>query len=139
MTARRPNHRLIKTLRTYTVEEAATLFEIHKITVRRWIKEGLPVINDRRPVLILGQVLYDFLRAKRAKRKQPCKSGEIYCVHCRAPKSPALNMADFKPVTQTMGNLTAICPDCDSIMNRRVSTAKLAQIKGKIDITFPQG
>jgi len=47
-------------------------------------------------------------------------------------------MADYQPVTAKFGNLTAICPDCNSIMNRRVSMAKLGQVRGKMDITFPQ-
>jgi hypothetical protein len=47
-------------------------------------------------------------------------------------------MADYKPITGTMGNLIAICPTCSSIMNRRSSLAKLEQVRGKIDITMPQ-
>jgi hypothetical protein len=35
--------------------------------------------------------------------------------------------------------LKAICPDCYSMMNRRVSMAKLEQVRGKLAITFPQG
>jgi hypothetical protein len=87
-------------------------------------------------MLILGVDLAAFLQARRAKHKQPCKPGEIYCVRCRAPKFPAEDMAEYQPVTEKFGNLEAICPDCDSIMNRRVSIAKLAQVRGKMDITF---
>lgn len=137
MTERRPNHRLIKTLRTYTVEEVANLLDTHKNTVRRWIKDGLPVLDDRRPVLIHGQVLSNYLRAKRAKYKQTCKPGEIFCVRCKAPKSP--DLAEYKPLTATTGILAALCPGCGSTMNRRVSLAKLDQIRGAIGITFPQG
>ncbi len=48
-------------------------------------------------------------------------------------------MADYLPVTEKLGNLVAICPDCDSIINRRVSLAKLEQIRGEMSIRFPQG
>jgi hypothetical protein len=47
-------------------------------------------------------------------------------------------MADYLPVTEKLGNLQAICPDCNSFMYRRVSLAKLASAQGKMDITFPQ-
>jgi hypothetical protein len=47
-------------------------------------------------------------------------------------------MADYQPVTENVGNFQAICPECDSIINRRVSLAKLEQIRGQIDIRFPQ-
>ena len=46
-------------------------------------------------------------------------------------------MAEYLPVTEKFGNLIAICPDCDAIMNRRVSLAKIGQVRGKMDISFP--
>ena len=138
MKRRHPNHRLVKIHRSYTVEEIAMLFGIHKNTVRRWVKEGLAVIDDKRPMLILGHVLVEFLQARRVKNKQPCKPGELYCVRCRCPKSPAGDMAEYSPITEKFGNLIAICPDCDALMNRRVSLAKIRQVSGKIDISFPE-
>ena len=138
MKRRHPNYRLVKIHRSYTVEEVARLFDIHKNTVHRWVKDGLAIIDDKRPMLILGQVLVAFLQARRAKNKQPCKPGELYCVRCRSPKSPAGDMAEYSPVTEKIGNLIGICPDCDAIMNRRVSLAKIGEFQGKLDISFPE-
>ena len=139
MGTRHPNPRLVKIHRSYTVEEIANLFGVHPNTVRDWIKRrGLPTSDQKRPFLILGRDLVAFLQARRAKNKRPCQPGEIYCVRCRAPKAPAGAMADYEPVTETLGNLIAICPDCNAIMNRRVSLAKLEQIRGRLDITMPQ-
>jgi hypothetical protein len=53
-------------------------------------------------------------------------------------KKPAGDMADYRIITEKIGNLEAICPDCDKIMNRRVSLSKLEQVRGKITITLPQ-
>jgi hypothetical protein len=47
-------------------------------------------------------------------------------------------MADCEPITEKCGCLKGICPDCDCIMNRRVSLAKLGLVQGKLSITFPQ-
>ena len=138
MRKRHPNHRLVKIHRSYTVEEIAQLFGFHKNTVRGWVKAGLATSDDKRPMLILGHVLVAFLQARRVKNKQTCKPGELYCVGCRAPKFPAGDMAEYSPVTEKFGNLKAICPDCGSMMNQRVSVAKLGQICGKMDITFPE-
>jgi excisionase family DNA binding protein len=139
MGKRTPNHRLVKIHRNYTVEEIAKLFGIHKNTVRRWVKEGLATIDDkRRPMLILGHDLTAFLKARRAKNKRPCKPGELYCVRCRTPKPPAGAMAEYSPITEKFGNLVAICPDCDSIMNRRVSLARIGEFHGKVDISFSE-
>jgi hypothetical protein len=138
MKKRHPNHRLVKIHRNYTVEEIAGLFGMHKNTVRHWVKEGLAAIDDKRPMLILGSVLAAFLQARRTKNKQTCKPGELYCVRCRAPKSPGGGMADYSPVTEKFGNLVAICPDCNSLMNRRVSMARIWEFCGKMDISFPE-
>jgi hypothetical protein len=89
-------------------------------------------------MLILGHDLIAFLQARRLKNKQTCGPGRIYCVRCRAPKFPAGDMAEYLPITEKFGNLIAICPDCDSIINRRAPMAKLGQVRGKMDITFPQ-
>jgi excisionase family DNA binding protein len=137
MSSHHHNPRLVKIHRSYTVEEIANLFGVHKNTVRQWIKQGLPVCDDMRPVLILGSDLKTFLKARRAKNKRPCQPGEIYCVRCRAPKKPAGGMAEYQPKTESLGNLLAICPDCYSCMNRRVNLAKLHLIQPHMDITLP--
>ena len=138
MSKRHPNPRLAKIHRNYTVEEVAALFGVHRNTVREWVKRGLPTNDDRRPMLILGRDLVAFLHARRAKNKQTCQPGEIYCVRCRAPKAPAGDMADYQPVTETLGNLIAICSDCEAMMYRRVNLTKLDQVRGQLDITMPQ-
>lgn len=67
MRKRHPNHRLVKLHRSYTVEEIANLFGIHKNTVRGWVKAGLATIDAKRPMLILGHDLSAFLQARRKK------------------------------------------------------------------------
>lgn len=131
-----PNHRLVKIHRSYTVEETAELFGIHKNTVRAWVKAGLAPSDEMRPMLILGRELVAFLQRRRAKRKRPCNPGEIYCVRCRAPKIPAEDMAEYQPDNETVGNLVAICPDCNAMINRRVSLAKIDQVRGRMEICF---
>ena len=138
MSKRHPNPRLAKIHRNYTVEEAAKLFDVHRNTIREWIKRGLPICDSRKPMLILGRDLAEFLQARRTKNKRTCQPGELYCVRCRAPKAPAGDMADYVHVTESLGNLIAICPDCEALMNRRVSLARLSQIRGQLDITIPQ-
>ena len=138
MRKRHPNPRLAKIHRNYTVDEVAHLFGIHKNTVREWVKRGLPTSDGRRPMLILGRELVAFLTARRTKNKRTCQPGEIYCVRCRVPRAPAGDMVDYMPVTATLGNLAAICSACETMMYRRVSLAKLEQVRGDLDITMPQ-
>jgi hypothetical protein len=138
MRKRRPNYRLVKIHRSYTVEEVARLFGTHKNTVRAWVKAGLPICDSKRPMLILGRDLAAFLRMRRTKNKRPCQPGEIYCVRCRAPRLPAGGMAEYEPVTEKFGSLMGICPDCEGMIYRRASRAKLPEIQGNLDITFSE-
>ena len=138
MGKRHPNYRRVKIHRSYAVEQAARRLGVHKNTVRAWIKVGLPTIDDRRPILILGSDLIAFLRARRARKKRPCSPGQMYCFRCRAPKFPAGDMAEYIAITEKVVNLTAICPDCTSMMHRLVSRAGLESFRAKMDITFPQ-
>lgn len=138
MSKRHPNYRHVKIHRSYSVEEVADLFGIHKNTVRNWQKNGLATIDDQRPMLFKGDVLAAYLKSIRAKNKRPCKPGEIYCIRCREPKKPALEMAEYQPLTAKVGNLRAICPTCESIMNRCIGLSKLEQFRLQMDITLPQ-
>jgi excisionase family DNA binding protein len=133
---RRPNHRLVKIHRSYAVEEIAQRLEVHKNTVRAWMRAGLNAIDDRRPMLISGAELFEFLKEKRQQKKRPCQPGEMFCVRCRAAKKAAGNMADYIPITEAFGNLEGICPDCGGMIFRRASLAKLEQIRGQLDIQF---
>ena len=136
MRKRYPNYRLVKVHRNYTVEEIALLFGKHKNTIRAWVKAGLPTCDSKRPILILGSELAEYLKALRTNNKQPCLPGEIYCVRCRAPKRAAGDIADYLSITASQGNLAGICPDCEGMIFRRASLAKLAQIRGNLDITI---
>lgn len=138
MRRRAPNPRRAKIHRSYSVDEIARLFRVHRNTVRNWLKRGLPANDERRPTLILGWQLREFLEAERTKRKQRCPAGHFYCVRCRQPKAPALGMADYIPYTATTGNLRGICPDCGRFIHRRVALDKIDTVRGQLDVQFPE-
>jgi excisionase family DNA binding protein len=131
----RANYRLVKIHRSYTVAEAAAVLRVDRNTVRQWITRGLPTCDARRPVLILGHDLIAFLKARRAVNKRPCAPGEIYCVRCRVPRNPAGDLAEYQPMTATLGNLVGICPTCDTLIFRRVNRTKLELVRGTLELT----
>lgn len=136
--AKRPNPNLAKIHRNYTVEEVANLFSVHKNTVRSWIKDGLATNDNKRPMLILGSSLKQYLQLKRESNKRKCLPFEIYCVRCRLPQLPAENMADYEPINGSMGRLIGLCPSCNGIINKYLNLAHLEQIQGELDITLPK-
>ena len=128
------NPNQVKIHRNYTVEEAATLLCVHKNTVRTWIKEGLPVCDERRPTLILGSQLRLYLQSKRQSRKRKCRIDEMYCMRCRAPQRPDGGKVKLAPASASANRLTGHCPTCGSHMNRFASDASLELIKEKLDV-----
>ena len=125
--AKLPNHRLVKIHRSYTVGDAARSLAVHKNTVRRWIKAGLPTVGGRGKTLILGLQLRVFLEKRRKDAKRPCPPGHMYCLKCQAPRPPAAAMTEYIPITPTSGNLKALCPVCTGIMYRRIKETDQAQ------------
>jgi hypothetical protein len=138
MATRRLNYRLAKIHLNYYVDEIASLYDVHRNTVRQWIKTGLPTVDHRRPMLIRGSDLRAFIQARREVNTRTCQPGEIYCVRCHEPKKPAGNMADCECITSILGNLVGICPTCESMIYRRVNLGKLEQVRGQLEVTMPQ-
>jgi excisionase family DNA binding protein len=125
----RLNPRRAKLHHPYSVDEVARLYDVHRNTVRAWLKSGgLEAIDGGRPILIKGAVLRAFLEVRRQAAKRPCPPGTIYCFSCRAPRRPALGMADFMPRPQGAGDLSALCEACGTTMHRRAGRDALDRI-----------
>ena len=115
------------------------LFDVHKNTVRIWLKSGLETVDGRRPVLILGRTLSGFLYARRKDNRRRCQPGQFYCMRCRAPKTSTAGSAEYLPITSIFGNLRGTCSDCGTRMYRRVSLQKIPLLAGILQVALPQG
>ncbi|MCC7037810.1 MAG: helix-turn-helix domain-containing protein [Alphaproteobacteria bacterium] len=112
------NTRLIRLGMSYTVQEVAALFRLHKGAVLRWIKDGLHVIDQRKPYLIYGAELASYLDSKQKKRKQKCRPDELFCCRCRAPRKAWKNLAEIEQRTATKLIIRAICVACNTPLYR---------------------
>ncbi len=129
----------IKKNRSYTYDEAARVLGTHKNTIRGWVRsEGLPALTGERPHLIVGEDLTAFLKSRSAKRKTSLTATQAYCFKCRAPREPALGMADLIITEGAAPNLCALCPTCGGTMHRRISRAMIGKLHGKLDLTVRQ-
>jgi len=138
MGSRRPNPRLAKIHRSYSVDEMARLFNVHKNTIRNWFKQGLEAIDGQRPTVACGKEVRRFLADRRARAKQACGPGRMFCLPCRAPKVPALKMVECVATSDANGTLRGICPDCDRMIYRRVNLGKLDAVCADMDVTVTQ-
>lgn len=131
---RRYDVRRVKLHRSYSLSEAAKLLGVTKHTVARWIDDGLPLIERKRPHLVHGSELRAYIKA-RQPRKQPCRAGQIYCVRCRAPKRPAFDEVELILKRPTTGLLAGLCPTCASMIYRVTKTASFAAAVGDLKVT----
>ena len=125
----------IKIHRNYTVDEVSRALDVAPITVRRWLKAGLPALTERKPALILGADVIEYLDARRTPATR-CQPNECYCVKCRVPRVPAGLMAEYVPITATTGNLRGLCPECGTLMHKRVAVASIPALRQFFDLTI---
>lgn len=136
----RINPNLAKLYRSYTVTEVCELFGVHPNTVRNWLKQGLPAIDEYTPTMIRGAALRAFHQRKRAANKRPCAPHELYCVACGSPKEPAGGFADFEPGAETRaGRLIGLCPTCERVIHKHVSESGLIAASRRLSIQRTDG
>lgn len=136
--SRRPSGRTIRKHRNYTVDEAARALRVAKVTVRRWLKAGLPAVTERRPTLIVGGDLIAFLASTRPK-KHSCAIHQAYCFSCRAPRGPALGEVEISTLRGTTAHLFAMCEVCGTGMYKAVSLAQIIQLKAHATVSIGPG
>lgn len=121
------NIRLIRLNLSYSVQDITELYGIHKNAALRWIKDGLPVIDQRKPYLIHGADLADYLKKKQAGRKHKCKPDEFFCFKCRQPRKAWGDMADIEIRNESKLSISGLCATCETPVRRAGSVSKLPE------------
>ncbi len=112
----------------YYIPEICDLLGAHKNTVLRWIRNGLPKIDDSKPFLIHGSQLRGFLANQQTSRKSRCGPDEFYCFRCRQPRRPWNGIVDITFRSNKVLNLSGLCEQCECVINKCNSVANLPQI-----------
>lgn len=135
------NLRLIKSRESYSFKEISKLFNMHVRTVQLWRQNGLKVINDSRPFLVMGFELKDYLAKHIKSRKQKLSPNEFYCVKCRKPVTSINNIASLHYTGQTIGSnhyseliIQGECYYCQSRINRFSHEGQMLEIKQNFQI-----
>ena len=128
------NTRLVKRSYSYSLQEIAELFDVHINAVRRWIRDGLPKIDDHKPFLVHGSELTAFLDNRQKRRKRKCAADEFYCCRCRAPRRPRQGVVELTIENAKQVRLSAKCGTCCAPMNQIGSMRKLASYRSLFDV-----
>lgn len=123
--ARRALVRRIKAHRTYTIQEAADCTGVTPQTIRRWARDGLRIMAQQRPFLILGSDLSEYLKDNRGRSRQTMPTGQFHCLKCKAKALPALGLAEYRPLSDRHGMLHGFCGCCEGPVSRIISRVDL--------------
>lgn len=124
----RNNPNRIKIHRSYTVLDVSETLGVHPKTVRNWIRVGLPVMDEKRPLLIHGADLKIYLKMKRKSYMHQCEIQEIYCFKCKIARNINLKTLFFIAKPAGMAQMTGHCSECGCQANKYVSWRDVNQI-----------
>jgi hypothetical protein len=133
------NPRLVSQTLSYSVQEIAELFGLHKNAVLRWIKDGLSVNDQRKPYLVHGSALTSYLKGKQGSRKHKCKPDEFFCCKCRVPRKAWESQADIVVRNESKLSISALCVVCGTKIHRAGAVKKLAEYQKIFSIQTLEG
>lgn len=122
------NTRIIRSKQTYSIDEIASLLNVHVSAVHRWHKEGLQAIDKQQPYLIFGQDLIEFLKARTSSKKRPCQPYELFCCKCQQPQKPRDNNVCMK-ITTARSIVAGFCEVCGTKISKAISPNKINLLK----------
>ncbi len=126
---RKYNTNFIKATLNYSVNDISELFKVHKRTVQEWLKEGLYKIDNRKPFLVLGSDLEEFIKNRQGKRKVKCNSNEFYCLKCHKSQTSWNNLVDINILNESRVMIIGICSQCNTKINKISTTEEINNIK----------
>jgi hypothetical protein len=101
---------------SYTIKEMADCLNVSEKTCLRWITSGLPIVpGGKKPILMLGSDIKDFLRTKDSKKKIKLKRSEFYCLTCKAARN-----AKRGSIVKKTNQKTGVCRVCNGKMSRTI-------------------
>lgn len=126
------DYQRVRSNRPYTIVTLAELLEVNPATIRRWIKlHGLDsaITDTRRPIILNGAKIKDWMKARQADKRQPCAPNEMYCVRCKAPRR--IKAETFHIFQRKASKLAAKgeCEACGLTLQRFGSVANRAALE----------
>ena len=125
----------ISKARVYTVKSAARILGVSEPTFRRWAKDGLKIITDKRPYLVRGADVIDYLKKRRTANRNPMTQTQCYCMRCKAPRDALGGAFIFQPTSDLTGRLSGLCAGCGGKFGRFCKASDLELLSKVLAIT----
>jgi len=110
--------RKAKSNRSYTLKQAAELYDVNIATVRGWTRNGLELLDDKRPYMVHGPVLRKFHEDRQAARKWPKAPDTLPCFTCSGPRKVKSGTFKINESNTDKIKLQGECIDCGETIGR---------------------
>lgn len=131
---KRANPMAVKAALAYEIDEAAAAVGKTPATIHNWIRDGLPVMASKKPYLISGAAIREYLRQKYKKSKSPLAPDELYCFSCRTGRKPLGMIVRAYPNNAKTTNLKGQCDHCGGNAGRIIANAEAAAFAETFDV-----
>lgn len=104
----------------YDIDDVCRLYKsynLHPQTVYQWIKDGLPVEGNGKPILIYGNDLKKFLANLNKSNKCQTVFEQMFCMGCKEGKDPYKKQIHLEQAKGFV-KAKAVCQTCKKIMNK---------------------
>lgn len=134
--AKRVRHTKIKQNLTYTMQEAADALGLSLATIRDWVKKGLSIHKDKRPFLIYGDELRQFIQNSQRAKRYKLTDRQLSCFSCKAPCEPRGMAVILVQQTAKTSRISGICAKCGGRCARIVSNQRIPLFEQILQIHF---
>ncbi|MBQ6736619.1 MAG: hypothetical protein IJQ90_04005 [Alphaproteobacteria bacterium] len=114
----------------YNLNEIGNITNRSEKTVREFIKDSLKTIDNKKPFLVRGYDLIEFLKRKNIKKQHRTNFDEMFCLKCRetrTPKSKQIQIQQKESISFI--STRALCSRCGTIMNKAYKISDFDQLK----------
>lgn len=116
----------------YSVEEVAHILKRSKHTILQHIKDGLRTIDKKRPYLIRGDAIEEYMNVRNGKRKHKVLYNQMLCMKCKEISAPYENKVVLHDGIGILAK--GICPHCKNIMTKLYKKADIERLQNTFEI-----
>ncbi len=118
----------------HDVEAICRIYKIHPKTVHGWFEKGLKPIDNKKPMLIYGYDLKQFLGKVNESKKCSGSFETIFCMSCKEQKNPLQKQIIIEQFEQKFLRVKARCSGCKKPLNKSYPLDELQQLKRIFDV-----
>jgi len=124
-------HNRVRYWYAYDLDDICALFSdsrLHKQTIRKWIKGGLNTIDKGKPVLIYGNDLIAYIKARNIKNKCSTDFDQLFCMKCQDARYIYQNMIKVDQNGSSL-KVSGLCRKCKAKMFQNYKLDDFSQLR----------